>query len=197
MWNIFSRDPTKDFPYDINQQQIITDTSSVWTICKGRRKTGLTSAPGASGGTNEEITIFIYDIKSGNDQKLELARSFVKRVKTLRHPGLLLYIDSVETDKVIYVATENVEPLGYAMSKWEMNAKQKSLYVSWGFYQISVSNGFTIGLHHPLTLSALSACPGLPDQRLQPAAQQRQLLVGLCECLGGVETGWLRVRDSE
>lgn len=129
MWSLFSRDPTKDFPYDINQQQIITDTSSVWTICKGRRK----------GGSNEEITIFIYDIKSGNDQKLELARSFVKRVKTLRHPGLLLYIDSVETDKVIYVATENVEPLGYAQSKWEFNAKQKSLYVSWGFYQVSVS----------------------------------------------------------
>lgn len=145
MWSIFSRDPTKDFPYDINQQAIITDTSSVWTICKGRRKGGAATA-----GTNDDITIFIYDIKSGNDQKLELARSFVKRVKTLRHPGLLLFIDSVETDKVIYVATENVEPLGYAMSKWEMNAKQKSLYVSWGFYQISVSTFILLPCLHLL-----------------------------------------------
>lgn len=85
MWSIFSRDPTKDFPYDINQNQIISDTSSVWTICKGRRK----------GGANEDISIFIYDIKSGNDHKLELARSFVKRVKTLRHPACLTFVDSV------------------------------------------------------------------------------------------------------
>lgn len=86
-----------------------------------------------------DTTVFVYDVKSGDPQKLELAKAFLKRMKTLRHPGLLQYIDSSENDKVISVATENVEPLGLALTKWDMNPKQKSLYLSWGFYQISVS----------------------------------------------------------
>lgn len=165
MWNLFSRDSAKDFPYEINQQSIISDTNSVWSICKGKKK-------GTTGG--DEITIFIYDVKSGNEQKLELARAFVKRVKTLRHPGLLLFIDSVETDKVIYVATENVEPLGYVQSKWEMNAKQKSLYLSWGFFQISVSRPFytQISLGRRVTdlFFAFPAGPWIPHKRLQSEA---------------------------
>lgn len=43
----------------------------------------------------------------------------------------------------------------------------------------------------------LVACIGIPDKRLQPEAQQRQLLVSLCQRIRRMEVGRLRVRHSE
>lgn len=79
MWSIFSRDSTKDFPFEIDASEIV-ETNSIWKLCKGRRKTA----------EHEDVSVFIYDIKTGSDVKLELARESVKRLKTLRHPGVLV-----------------------------------------------------------------------------------------------------------
>lgn len=47
-------------------------------------------------GTSEEVAVFVFDIKNGNDTQLEVARAAVKRLKTLRHPSILTYLDSLE-----------------------------------------------------------------------------------------------------
>lgn len=84
--------------------------------------------------------MFVYDIRSGSDTKLEIARAAVKKLKTMRHPSVLQYLDSVETDKVLYVATECVEPFGSYVERMEMEAPQKGLYLAWGIFQITVSD---------------------------------------------------------
>jgi len=68
---------------------------------------------------------------------LELAKASLKRIKTLRHPSILQFLDSFENDKVIYVATEYVETLGFHLDKLDGN--KKDLYLAWGIFQITVS----------------------------------------------------------
>lgn len=43
------------------------------------------------------------DVKTNaNDSQVELAKQAIKRLKTLRHPNILTYIDSLEVSKGFY-----------------------------------------------------------------------------------------------
>ncbi|KAI7690161.1 hypothetical protein SSS_04948 [Sarcoptes scabiei] len=132
MWSIFSRDPAKDFGYDIFEP--ITDQcdeKSLWILHRGKRKSN-----------NEEVTIFRYEAKPNESSYFELAKNTLKRIKTLRHPSILSYLDSLETEKYIVIVTEHVEPLTSflkRMSDW--SEKQKELALSWGI--LSVSKGLS------------------------------------------------------
>jgi len=46
--------------------------------------------------TGEDVSVFVFDIKNGGEQQLDIVRSSVKRLKTLRHPSILAYLDSLE-----------------------------------------------------------------------------------------------------
>lgn len=127
MWSFFSREKN-DFPYEIGDEVHGLESWSIWSLHRGRKK----------GAVADEVSIFVYDIKNGTEAKLELARASLKRLKTLRHPSILQYLDSVETDKVLYVATESVEPLGTHIEKLETDGPQKDLYLAWGIFQITV-----------------------------------------------------------
>ncbi|XP_039958589.1 N-terminal kinase-like protein isoform X1 [Bactrocera neohumeralis] len=131
MWSFFSRDSTKDFPYDIGEQVPGLESRSIWTLHKAKRK-----------GTQEEVSVFVYDIRSGSDAKCELAKAALKRLKTLRHPSILQYLDSFETDKTLYIATEAVEPLGTHIEKLASHGPQKDLYLAWGVFQITRALSF-------------------------------------------------------
>lgn len=91
-------------------------------------------------GSNEDVSVFVFDIKTASETQLEVAKSAVKRLKTLRHPSVLIYLDSLESDKVLYLATEYVEPLSQHIDKLKMEGPQKDLYIAWGIFQITVSN---------------------------------------------------------
>ncbi|XP_017005276.2 N-terminal kinase-like protein [Drosophila takahashii] len=131
MWSFFSRDSSKDFPYDIGEPVGGFDQYSIWTLHKAKRKT-----------TQEEVSVFVYDIRSGSDTKCELAKASLKRLKTLRHPSILQYLDSLETDKMLYVATEAVDPLGSYFAKLGSDNLQKGLYLAWGIFQITRALSF-------------------------------------------------------
>lgn len=128
MWSFFSRDSSKDFPYEIGELVPGLEAKSIWSLHKARRKN-----------TTDEVSVFVYDIKSGSDTKLDIAKAAIKKLKTLRHPSILQYLDSLESDKVLYVATEHVEPFGTYFDHLEMDAAQKELYLAWGIFQITVS----------------------------------------------------------
>ena len=97
MWSFWSRDPSKDFGYEIGE--IVTyqsDDRSIWAQYKGKKKVGLISQS-----TGEPVSLFKYEIKpqlqlSGDNHQMDDARNAVKRLKTLRHPSILTYIDSLE-----------------------------------------------------------------------------------------------------
>ncbi|XP_075148764.1 N-terminal kinase-like protein yata isoform X2 [Haematobia irritans] len=131
MWSFFSRDSSKDFPYDIGEPVAGFENHSIWTLHKAKRKA-----------TQEEVSVFVFDLRSGSDAKCDLAKAALKRLKTLRHPSILQYLDSLETDKLLYVATEYVEPLGTHIAKLSADGPQKDLYLAWGIFQITRALSF-------------------------------------------------------
>ncbi|KAF7266767.1 N-terminal kinase-like protein yata [Rhynchophorus ferrugineus] len=131
MWAFFGRDPSKDFNFEIGEVVSGYENKNVWTLHNGKKK-----------GTNEEVSIFVYDIKSGSEAQLDIAKAAVKRLKTLRHPSILTYLDSLETDKVLYLVTEHVDPLLTHLEKLPLEEPQKELYVAWGIFQITRALSF-------------------------------------------------------
>ncbi|XP_076164329.1 N-terminal kinase-like protein yata isoform X1 [Ptiloglossa arizonensis] len=142
MWSFFSRDPTKDFPYEIGEPILGLDDKSVWTLHRAKKKLYNIFIQGSTGG--EDVSVFVFEFKNGNEHLLDIVRSAVKRLKTLRHPSILAYLDSLETDKMVYLATERVEPLHNQLTRKSNTNKEskKELYFSWGIFQITRALNF-------------------------------------------------------
>ncbi|XP_061384496.1 N-terminal kinase-like protein [Danaus plexippus] len=131
MWSFFSRDPTKDFPYEVLDPVRGLDDRSVWTLHKGKKR-----------GTQDEVSIFLFDVGKNSETLFDIAKASLKKLKTMRHPSLLHYLDSCETEKFLYVATEYVEPLATHIENMKLEGQQRDLFLAWGIFQITRALSF-------------------------------------------------------
>lgn len=46
------------------------------------------------------MSVFVYEVAQGTEQQTQLAKAAFKRMKTLRHPNILAYVDGLE----VYIA---------------------------------------------------------------------------------------------
>ncbi|XP_071948081.1 N-terminal kinase-like protein isoform X3 [Antedon mediterranea] len=130
MWSFFSRDPTKDFAFEIGECIDSLESKSIWSLHSGKRKSN-----------GEEVSVFVFDMKETSEAKTQTAKNAHKRLKTLRHPNILQYIDGLETETMIYVVTEAVCPL----EKYLKNAeKANELVISWGLHQVTKAFAFLL-----------------------------------------------------
>merc|ERR1712130_510747 len=128
----FSRDPSSSFAFEIGTEITGLDSSqSIWRIHEGKLK----KAP------HTKATIFVYDVKAGSDVSTEVAKNSLKRIKTLRHPNIVTYIDSVESEKFIYIATEPVTPLLTYLENIT-DSEETDMAVAWGLHQIVAGLSF-------------------------------------------------------
>ncbi|KAI1098796.1 ARM repeat-containing protein [Jackrogersella minutella] len=107
------------FPYTFGDKVDID--ASIWTLYNGTRR---------ADGSN--CSILSFDV-TANKARLPLAKNALKKLRTMRHPGVIKVLDTVETDTYIYIATERVVPL-----RWHV--KRKSLSpetIKWGLYSIA------------------------------------------------------------
>ncbi|KAL7623130.1 Nuclear aminoacylation-dependent tRNA export pathway component [Parahypoxylon ruwenzoriense] len=107
------------FPYTFGDK--VDVDASIWTLYNGTRR---------ADGSN--CSIFSFDV-TANKSRLPLAKNALKKLRTMRHPGVIKVLDTVETDTYIYIATERVVPL-----RWHV--KRKSLSpetIKWGLYSIA------------------------------------------------------------
>ncbi|KAL2145590.1 hypothetical protein VTI28DRAFT_6828 [Corynascus sepedonium] len=107
------------FPYSFGDK--VDMDPSIWTLYNGTRR---------EDGSN--CSIFSFDI-TVNRSALPLAKNALKKLRTLRHPGVIKVLDAVETDTYIYIATERLIPL-----RWHV--KRKSLApetAKWGLYSVA------------------------------------------------------------
>ncbi|KAI0107115.1 armadillo-type protein [Nemania sp. FL0031] len=109
------------FPYSFGDKVDID--ASIWTLYNGTRR---------ADGSN--CSIFSFDAAAAaNKSRLPLAKNALKKLRTMRHPGVIKVLDAVETDSYIYIATERVVPL-----RWHV--KRKSLSpetIKWGLYSVA------------------------------------------------------------
>ncbi|XP_041653261.1 N-terminal kinase-like protein [Cheilinus undulatus] len=137
MWSFFARDPVKDFAYEI-----LPDTqekSGIWTLHRGKRKTN-----------GEPVSVFVYEVAQGTEQQTQLAKAAFKRMKTLRHPNILAYVDGLETEKSLYLVTEQVTPLSVYLKAQADKGGAGELEVSWGLHQIVKALSFLVNDCHLL-----------------------------------------------
>ncbi|KAK0636319.1 armadillo-type protein [Bombardia bombarda] len=107
------------FPYTFGDK--VDLDPSVWSLYNGTRRED-----------GSDCSIFSFDILA-NRSALPLAKNALKKLRTLRHPGVIKVLDTVETESYIYIATERLVPLSW-------HVKRKSLSpetAKWGLYTIA------------------------------------------------------------
>ncbi|KAL7937027.1 armadillo-type protein [Trichoderma chlorosporum] len=107
------------FPYNFGDKVDVDE--SIWTLYNGTRR---------EDGSN--CSIFSFDSAAKKSQ-LPLAKNALRKLRTLRHPGVIKVLDTVETDTYIYIATERVTPL-----RWHVRRKSLSPEtIKWGLYTVA------------------------------------------------------------
>ena len=97
----------------------------------------------------ESVSVFRFESKPGKEDVIERPKLAVKRCKTLRHPNVLTFIDSLETDKAVCMVTESIIPVDkYLESISHYTVEQRRLAISWGLYQVSQGLAFLINDCH-------------------------------------------------
>ncbi|CAM1501110.1 Fc.00g102720.m01.CDS01 [Cosmosporella sp. VM-42] len=129
------------FPYTFGDKVDIDE--SIWTLNNGTKR---------EDGSN--CSIFSFDI-TANKSRLPLAKNALKKLRTLRHPGVIKVLDTVETDTYIYIATERVVPL-----RWHVRRKSLSPEtIKWGLHGIARTikfiNGDASSIHGSLKVGSV------------------------------------------
>ncbi|XP_076971848.1 N-terminal kinase-like protein isoform X7 [Tamandua tetradactyla] len=147
MW-FFVRDPVRDFPFELSPEPPEAGPPGLWALHRGRKKA-----------TGSPVSIFVYDVKPGAEEQTQVAKAAFKRLKTLRHPNILAYIDGLETDKCLHVVTEAVTPLGMYLKARVEAGGLKELELSWGLHQIVKALSFLVNdcslIHNNVCMAAV------------------------------------------
>ncbi|XP_025734601.1 N-terminal kinase-like protein isoform X1 [Callorhinus ursinus] len=147
MW-FFARDPVRDFPFELSPDPPEGGPPGPWVLHRGRKKA-----------TGSPVSIFVYDVKPGADEQTQVAKAAFKRLKTLRHPNILAYIDGLETDRCLHVVTEAVTPLKMYLKERAEAGGLKELELSWGLHQIVKALSFLVNdcslIHNNVCMAAV------------------------------------------
>lgn len=79
-----------------------------------------------------KCSIFSFDI-TANKSRLPLAKNALRKLRTIRHPGVIKVLDTVETETYIYIATERLNPLSW-------HTRRKALAeetIKWGLHNVA------------------------------------------------------------
>jgi SCY1-like protein 1 len=90
------------------------------------------------------VSVFEYDLTHPlNKSTIPLARNSLRKLRTIRHPDVLRFIDVVESDSAICIMTERVRPLPLALSQSSSNVpREREDWLIWGLHRISVALAF-------------------------------------------------------
>ncbi|XP_075514198.1 uncharacterized protein LOC142549241 [Primulina tabacum] len=127
----------KDLPYNIGEPY-----SSAWGSWVHSR--GTSKEDGAP------VSIFYLSGSNVNDGHLTAGRNGVKRLRTVRHPNILLFLHSTEaetfdgssTKVTIYIVTEPVMPLSEKIKELGLEGSQRDEYFAWGIHRIAKAVSF-------------------------------------------------------
>lgn len=115
--SFFQRDPKSQFPYDIpTEEQHFFDRVSIGNSFKK-------AEPG-------ELATIFWDNRSST------LKQQAQKLKTMRHPNIITYLDSIELEGTFYLVTEKCKPLELYLKEANLSENQKEFVVSWGMFQL-------------------------------------------------------------
>ncbi|CDW52881.1 Pkinase and MAT1 domain containing protein [Trichuris trichiura] len=124
------RDPAKDFPYELGEKVDGWSDVQIFTLHSAKEKL-----------TGKDVSVFCADLKKLSPENILRAKACLRRIKTLRHPDILQYANSLETDSVIYIVTERAKPLEIYLNDLKQ-FPHKNLIISWGILHVANAIGF-------------------------------------------------------
>ncbi|KAF2872409.1 armadillo-type protein [Massariosphaeria phaeospora] len=107
------------FGYSFGDRVDLDD--SIWTLYNGTKRDD-----------GSKCSIFSFDV-SANKSRLPLARNALRKLRTLRHPGVVKVLDTVETETYIYIATERLSPLSWYVKRKSLSEET----IKWGLHNIA------------------------------------------------------------
>ncbi|KAK5116669.1 hypothetical protein LTR62_007343 [Meristemomyces frigidus] len=118
------------FPYTFGDR-VDTD-QSIWTLYNGTRRVDVRPDAHLRQEDNSRCSIFSFDINA-NRGRLPLAKNALRKLRTLRHPGVIRVLDAIETDQFIYIASERITPLTWSTKRKSLSEES----IKWGLHNVA------------------------------------------------------------
>ncbi|KAJ2014343.1 Nuclear aminoacylation-dependent tRNA export pathway component, partial [Coemansia sp. S85] len=115
-----------DFHYTIGDKIEAFAGKSIWDVHHSTR----------TNDAKQAATVFVL-AKARGSSYTAVAQNTLKRMRTLRHPGILRYLEGAETAEAVYIATEPVVPLAQALDLDKSEELKR-----WGLYKIAETMRF-------------------------------------------------------
>ncbi|OKL58970.1 hypothetical protein UA08_05498 [Talaromyces atroroseus] len=106
-------------PFSLGDRVDANDT--LWTLHNATKRDDSTNC-----------SVFTFDINA-NKSRLPLAKNAMRKFRTLRHPGVIKVLDTIETESHIYIVTERVAPLSWAVKRNSVTEET----AKWGIYTVA------------------------------------------------------------
>ncbi|KAJ5113093.1 hypothetical protein N7456_001627 [Penicillium angulare] len=107
------------FPFSLGDRVDIGD--SIWTLHNGTKRDD-----------GSACSVFTFDTVA-NKSRLPLAKNAVRKSRTLRHPGVIKVLDTIENETNLYIVTERVVPLLWQVKRRSLSEET----AKWGIYTVS------------------------------------------------------------
>merc|ERR1712137_969867 len=112
----------KEFPYRAEEQQLPATTWNVWSFHRGHHVKDETP-----------VGLFQFQASSSTPMGKERIENLIKRTKTLRHPHILRYEDSIVLEEQIIMATETAQPLHTI----QQEILESPAWIAWGLTHVA------------------------------------------------------------
>ncbi|KAJ5827523.1 Armadillo-like helical [Penicillium robsamsonii] len=112
-------------PFSLGDRVDIGDL--VWTLHNGTKRDD-----------GSACSVFAFDVNA-NKSRLPLAKNAVRKFRTLRHPGVIKVLDTIEklttwqTEHNLYIVTERVVPLSWPVKRKSLSEET----AKWGLYTVA------------------------------------------------------------
>jgi SCY1-like protein 1 len=136
-------------PFALGEKVISFEGRSIWTLYDAVKRVSYihvifdsTNRPSHLNAQDDSslVSVFVFDAGQSNKRsQLPLAKNALRKLRTIRHPDVLKFIDVIETDTTIHIVTERVHPL----SKTLHNSPQgKEDWLVWGLHRVVTALAF-------------------------------------------------------
>ncbi|KAG9310689.1 hypothetical protein JVU11DRAFT_9282 [Chiua virens] len=90
------------------------------------------------------VSVFEYDfVHLLNKSTIPLAKNALRKLRTIRHPDVLKFMDVIESETAIFIMTECVQPLSAMLQAWASKSQQERHdWLLGGLHRISVALAF-------------------------------------------------------
>ncbi|CAG8221841.1 unnamed protein product [Penicillium salamii] len=106
-------------PFSLGEKVDFGD--SIWALHNGTKRDD-----------GSACSVFVFNIDT-HRSRLPLAKNAMHKSRTLRHPGVIKVLDTIENEHTLYIITERVAPLSWPVKRRSLNEET----AKWGLHTVA------------------------------------------------------------